>query len=184
MAPGAPPSRGDQHLECVSPGGGTGGDLTATSMDQRSDADVYRAHATELTRFATVLVGPDSAHDVVAEAVIRMIGSRVWTRADDRRALLFRAVLFEARNLHRSAARRRLREEKAAIPVAVPLDHEPAPEVWEAVRGLSPQQRAVIFFAYWQDLDVTAIARLLGVSDGTVRRQLARARGRLREVLG
>ena len=46
------------------------------------------------------------------------------------------------------------------------------------------QQRAVIFFAYWQDLDVTAIARLLGVSDGTVRRQLARARGRLREVLG
>jgi RNA polymerase sigma-70 factor (ECF subfamily) len=153
-------------------------------MDQRSDAEVYRAHATELTRFATVLVGPDSAQDVVAEAVIRMIGSRVWMRAGDRRALLFRAVLFEARNLHRSAVRRRLREEKAAMSATIFPDDEPALEVGQAVRGLSPQQRAVVFLAYWQDLDVTSIARLLGVSDGTVRRQLARARGRLREVLG
>jgi RNA polymerase sigma-70 factor (ECF subfamily) len=153
-------------------------------MDQRSDTEVYRAHASELMRFATVLVGPDSAHDVVAEAVLRMIGSRVWTRAEDRRALLFRAVLFEARDLQRSAARRRRREEKASIPVAVTLDHDHAPEVWEAVRGLSPQQRAVIFLTYWQDLDVKGVARLLGVTDGTVRRQLARARGRLREVLG
>ena len=60
---------------------------------------------------------------------------------------------------------------------------EAVPEVWDAVRVLSPQQRAVVFLTYWDDQGVDAVAELLGVSAGTVRRQLGRARRRLREVL-
>ncbi len=57
------------------------------------------------------------------------------------------------------------------------------PEVAAAVARLSSQQRAVVFLTYWDDLDARAVADLIGVSEGTVRRQLGRARDRLREVL-
>lgn len=52
-----------------------------------------------------------------------------------------------------------------------------------ALGELSPQQRSVVYLAYWEDLSVADIAGTLEVSEGTVRRQLARARDRLRKVL-
>jgi RNA polymerase sigma factor (sigma-70 family) len=56
-------------------------------------------------------------------------------------------------------------------------------EVVAAVNRLSPQQRAVVFLTYWHDLDRATVAGMLAVSDGTVRRQLARAHRRLRKEL-
>ena len=50
--------------------------------------------------------------------------------------------------------------------------------------SLSPQQRAVVYLSYWHDYSPIQVAEMIGVSEGTVRRQLARARARLREVLG
>jgi RNA polymerase sigma factor (sigma-70 family) len=55
--------------------------------------------------------------------------------------------------------------------------------VREAVAGLSVRQRAVVVLTYWADLDPRAVAERLGISEGSVRRHLARARARLREVL-
>ncbi|MGH9224089.1 MAG: sigma factor-like helix-turn-helix DNA-binding protein, partial [Acidimicrobiales bacterium] len=53
----------------------------------------------------------------------------------------------------------------------------------QAVAALSVRQRAVIVLTYWLDLHPAGIATLLRVSEGSVRRHLARARARLREVL-
>lgn len=178
-APSAHLSRSTQTL---SPVCGSGDDLGSMTVDVRTDSEVYAEHAAELSRFATSLVGPSDAADVVSEAVIRVMISPVWSRAENRRALLYRAVLFEARNYQRSVSRRRRREAShGAITAAEPP--EVRPEVWEAVSSLSPQQRAVTFLAYWEDLSAAAIGELLEVSEGTVRKQLARARRRLREVL-
>jgi RNA polymerase sigma factor (sigma-70 family) len=55
--------------------------------------------------------------------------------------------------------------------------------VREAVGTLSLRQRAVVVLTYWADLDPATIAERLGISDGSVRRHLARARARLREAL-
>ncbi len=151
-------------------------------VDERSDAEVYAAHADELVRFATGLVGRSDAEDVVSEAVLSVMSSRVWPHARNRRALLYRAVLFQARSWLRSTARRRRREASIANKGSGEMP-EAVPEVWDAVRVLSPQQRAVVFLTYWDDQGVDAVAELLGVSAGTVRRQLGRARRRLREVL-
>ena len=52
-----------------------------------------------------------------------------------------------------------------------------------ALAGLSPQQRAVVYLTYWDDLTPAQVAALLGVSEGSVRKQLARAREQLRRVL-
>lgn len=147
-----------------------------------SDGELYRKHADDLTRFATGLVGPSHAGDVVSQAVLGCIGSLGWSRVVDRRAYLFRSVYNEAARFHRSAARRRVREERMTQRDTVDLP-EVRPEVLAAVARLSIQQRAVIVLTYWDDLDPGAVGALLGISDGAVRRHLARGRSRLKEVL-
>jgi RNA polymerase sigma factor (sigma-70 family) len=112
----------------------------------------------------------------------RVMTSRVWGEASNRRALMFRAVMFEARMFHRSNHRRLAREARASRRESYEMA-EFEPEVAAAVSRLSPQQRAVVFLTYWDDLDARTVADLIGVSEGTVRRQLGRARERLREVL-
>ncbi len=149
------------------------------------DELVYARHADELVRFASGLVGPDHAPDVVAEAFLRLIRSETWAQAENHRALWFRAVVFEAQSWKRSTARRRSREERAfrQTTAAIPDDVGHRGHITAAVDGLSAQQRAVVVLTYWQDLDPKAIAKLLGVSEGTIRKQLARAREKLRGEL-
>lgn len=55
--------------------------------------------------------------------------------------------------------------------------------IGRAVAALSSQQRAVVFLTYWMDEPIDVVAEILAVRPGTVRRQLARARHRLRGVL-
>ena len=147
-----------------------------------SDAELYRRHAGELTRFATMLVGPDDAQDVISTAFARCMTSKQWTDVADRRAYLFRAVSNEAKNLRRSAARRRARE-LAASPDPVVEVRTPRPEVRAAILELSVRQRAVVYLTYWHDMTDAMIAAHLGIGAGSVRRHLARARSKLREAL-
>jgi RNA polymerase sigma factor (sigma-70 family) len=55
--------------------------------------------------------------------------------------------------------------------------------VLDAVARLSVQQRAAVFLTYWEDLRPDAVAERMGVSPGTVKRHLDRARKRLGELL-
>jgi RNA polymerase sigma-70 factor (ECF subfamily) len=153
-------------------------------MATADDVETYRRHAAELVRYATVLVGPDDAPDVVADAVVAAFASRGWRDVDNRRAYLYRAVLTRSASHHRSRQRRRRREERAVALSTVTPD-QPASDVdaHRALASLSEQQRAVVFLTYWEDLAPGQIADLLGISDGTVRKQLARARDHLRRIL-
>ena len=56
--------------------------------------------------------------------------------------------------------------------------------VMEALRELSPNQRAAIVLRHVLDLDVDEVARRMGIATPTVRVHLYRARARLRELLG
>jgi RNA polymerase sigma-70 factor (ECF subfamily) len=57
-------------------------------------------------------------------------------------------------------------------------------EVFEALRELSPGQRAAVFLRYQADLPVAEVARLMGTSAAVVRVQLMRGRRRLATLLG
>jgi RNA polymerase sigma factor (sigma-70 family) len=148
-----------------------------------SDDEVYRKYADELIGFATFLVGPSEAPDVMSEAVVKVLTSRGWIGVTNQRAYLFRAVLNEARMAHRGQRRRRGYEQRGAARDEVHEPTAPRPEVVAAIRRLSPRQRAVIFLTYWDDLDPRGAAALLGISEGAVRRHLARARKALRRTL-
>lgn len=54
----------------------------------------------------------------------------------------------------------------------------------EALRQLSPNQRAAVVLRNETDLPVGEIARRMGMSAATVRVHLHRGRNRLRELLG
>ncbi len=57
-------------------------------------------------------------------------------------------------------------------------------DVWRALADLAPAQREVVVLFYFDDLKTEEIARVLGVAHATVRTRLARARERLRGLLG
>jgi RNA polymerase sigma factor (sigma-70 family) len=144
-----------------------------------SDDQVWRKHRDELVRYATVLVGPSDAEDLLSAVVVRALSSKGSLSAlDDPRPYLFRACLNEAKNHSRSKTR------KAPLPIMP--DTEPAdlrPDVFEAVMGLAPQQRAAVYLIYWKDLSVSESAGLMGCRPGTVKRYLSLARNHLRGVL-
>lgn len=150
-------------------------------IDRDRDAEIYARHADELIRFATGMVGPSDAADVVSSAVLHSISSSNWRDVSNHRAYLYRAVANEANSQYRSAMRRRAREVRT---VERPTDQpEVRPEVLDAVGRLSPRQRAVIYLTFWEDLDEAGIAERLGISPGSVRRHLFRGKEKLRRLL-
>lgn len=147
-----------------------------------TDRQAYERYGANLTRFASSIVGPSDAADVVHDAITSLFASGSLGRADNPRALMYRAVLNHARSMQRSTIRRRRREQRFADQV-VASDSAVHPEVARAVAGLSAQQRACVFLTYWEDLTPTQVGERLDIAEGTVKAHLARARDRLREVL-
>lgn len=143
---------------------------------------MYRRYADELTGFATSIVGPHDAADAVSSAVLAAFSSARWSTVDNPRAYLYRTVFNECLRITRRRGERTKRERLAMVSRDVQLP-DFQPEIADAVRALSPQQRAVIVLTYWHDLPIAEVAQYLGISDGSVRKHLARARANLRETL-
>jgi len=62
------------------------------------------------------------------------------------------------------------------------LVREELDAVWNALSSLSPQQRAIFFLRYEEEMSLAQIAALLELKIGSVKSQLARATGKLREM--
>ncbi len=148
-------------------------------------AEYYAKHGDALVRFAATQVGASDAGDVVWAALLG-VPRRGVKDVHDTRASLYRAVA-NASLKHWRGLGRSQRRDVALVPDGAwrdPAGQDPQGErLIDALRSLSVQQRAVVHLTYWEDLTPAVVAERLGVSDGTVRRQLARARSRLRKVL-
>jgi RNA polymerase sigma factor (sigma-70 family) len=142
--------------------------------------ELWRAHAEELVRYATLLVGPADAADVVSIAYLKAADK--LAAVEDTRSYLFRAVTNTAIDQARSTRRRQVRDLLAVLPAAT-SDPTSDPDVRRAVASLSVQQRAVVYFTFWHDLTSDEVADVLGIAPTTVRRHLARARVHLRKAL-
>lgn len=144
--------------------------------------DLYQTHAKSLIGYASTLVGPSLAEDLVADAMVTVFERVDLAAMANPRAYLFTCVLNQARSDARRDAARRQRErfvgrrDGAAPPPTI------ADELG-VLAVLSTRERAVIYLTYWEDLTVGDVADHLGLSDGTVRRYLARARAKIRKEL-
>lgn len=148
----------------------------------RTAEELWRRHAAGLLRFATVLVGPGDAHDVVVEAFVRAARSLPEVADGAHHSYLVRAVVSHAHDLRR-ARRRRWQRDLAAITPHHSTDDHLDLDVIRAVSRLSLSQRSVIYLVYWEDRTEREAAEILGVTPGTVRRHLVRARLNLRKAL-
>jgi RNA polymerase sigma-70 factor (ECF subfamily) len=152
-------------------------------MTMLTKAEVFERHGVELTRFATSLVGPTDAQDVVSDAMVKAMWSDGWGDIENQRAYLYRTVVSQARMLQRSQKRRRSREQTVAPVVVVEASLEGGLDVWEALGHLSASERAAVFLTYWEDLSEADTALRLGASERSVRRWLVRARTKLGRLL-
>ena len=151
-------------------------------LRETDDEDLWRSHADELLRFATVLVGPTDAYDIVADTMLRVAAHANAPAVANKRAYLFRAVANRAVDQRRSQ-QRRWKRDLAAVGPARTREPDDFADVRRAVSELTPMQRAVVYFTYWEDLPERAIASLLELSPGTVHHTLERARRTLRKAL-
>jgi RNA polymerase sigma-70 factor (ECF subfamily) len=152
-------------------------------MTTLTKAEVFERHGVELTRFATSLVGPTDAQDVVSDALVKAMWSDGWGDVENQRAYLYRTVVSQARMLQRSRSRRRSREQTVVPVVVFEAPLEGGIDVWEALGHLSASERAAVFLIYWEDLSEADTALRLGANERTVRRWLARARTKLGRLL-
>jgi RNA polymerase sigma-70 factor (ECF subfamily) len=118
----------------------------------------------------------DIAEDVTAEAFARGLAYADTIR--DPLPWLYRTAFRLAQEELRRERRRRAPE---------PWDQQDPPEVaglMQALRELSPKQRAAIVLRYEADLPVAEVARRMGIAQPTVRVHVHRGRAHLRELLG
>ena len=132
---------------------------------------------------ALVAGSREAAEDAVQEAL-----ARAWERTGTEQIRSLPAwVTRVSLNLSRSRWRRLRAEARATErlkPTATPPLSESRPDVQQALARLSRRQREVTVLRYYLGMDVREIAGVLGVSEGTIKTQLFRARRALAELLG
>lgn len=124
----------------------------------------------DLVRLAYLLVGDLADAEDVAQEVMEEL-YRKWpvVRQDTAMAYARTAVV----NRSRSLLRRRAVARRFAPRLAQPEQGLPARSeggwLWDVVKALPRRQREVVVLRYWCDMSETDIARVLGVSSGTVK---------------
>lgn len=157
--------------------------MTDTARDPGCLQDtLWREHSARLVGFATFLVGPFDANDVVVEAFLRAAPRVLTGKVENPYAYLLRAVTNHANDLRRTRSRRWRRDLHAIGPAHASV-RDDFSHVRSAVAELSVAQRTVVYLVYWEDRTERDIASLLDVAPSTVRAHLVRARTHLRKAL-
>ena len=169
-------------------------DAALAPISVQWDADraltaMYGDHYQCLVGLALLLVQDlTTAEDVVQDSFVAM--HTAWRRqrdGDEALAYLRRSVVNRSRSAPRNGA---VTEPNPSPPgPAVPgagLGVLPSPEqatVVGAVRSLPARQREALVLRYYDDLPEAQVAAAMGVSQGAVRRHLARATAALQMVV-
>lgn len=148
---------------------------------RESFEDWARARQQRFVRAAYLMTGDfQRAEDLVQEALIRA-ALRWDTLRDGQPDAWVRTVIFRE---HVSWWRRFRRETLTAqVPDSTSMRSEEAPVmVQDALALLTHKQRAVLVLRFIEDLSVADTATVLGVTDGTVKKQTSEALARLRVI--
>ncbi len=125
------------------------------------------------------------AEDLMQETFLCLLRKGPDHFRDDEhaKAWLLRVAVQRSNNLRRRACRRHEVSLEAAGELAALDMDDRASEAVKAVQALPPKLRVVIHLFYYEELSVSEIAQLLGVSQAAVKTRLSRARDKLRYIL-
>ncbi|WP_345365803.1 RNA polymerase sigma factor [Actinoallomurus liliacearum] len=159
-------------------------------------AQVYDRHAAHIHRYVTRRLGADAADDVVADTFLDAFRQRRRYHFDrtDARPWLYGIAANIIGKRRRSEIRMlQALAKTGSDPVAQSygdgVDDRVAASaagrpIARALAALSPKYREVLLLIAWADLSYEETAEALGISVGTVRSRLHRARKKVREALG
>ena len=151
--------------------------------------EYVRLRGPALVRLARLIAGdPHRGEDVLQEVLTKAYPRWNSILAGGQPDVYVRKMLV---NAHLSWRRRRSSGELADGTASVEradradISAEAAERdaVWRLIAGLPPKQRATIVLRYYEDLDDSAIAEILGCSPVTVRTHAMRALAALRQRL-
>ena len=151
------------------------GSERAESMPVDLDA-LFRSEGDGVYRTLYAFTGgrSDVAEEATAEAFARAVAPRDALR--DPLAWIYRVAF-------RVAIDELRRDRRRAAAVDEPVSPPELVGVIDALRRLSPNQRAAIILRHVLDLDVSEVAKRMGIAAATVRVHLYRGRSRLRQLL-
>jgi len=145
-----------------------------------NESDIYMSVRRDLMRYATALVGPDTADDVVSSVVVRALarpGGLGGLR--EPKQYLMKAILNEVRSRHRRRSQHPAVHADTAVETTVGSDDA----VTNVIASLPARQRAAAYLVFYEEYTPSEAADLMGCRPGTVRRYLHLARAKLREAL-
>ncbi|WP_307853605.1 SigE family RNA polymerase sigma factor [Paractinoplanes toevensis] len=145
--------------------------------------EYFRARAQPLRRLAYSLCGDwHTAEDLVQLTFVRLY--RRWPSIRDESVDAYaRQVVVNAFLSHRRARRREALMAAPPERAAGGADPVEGLALRSALADLGPRQRAAVVLRYLEDLPVSEVAALLGITEGTVKSQTARAIQSMRAAL-
>ncbi len=144
--------------------------------------ELYRSRYASYRGGVAAVTGYDAARDVVQEAFAQALRDRKDYRGDGSLAAWVWQIAFRTAVRTRTKDGRELTLDELVEAAPVPRA-ERDPELAEAVRGLAPRRRLVVYLRYFADLPYAEIASLLDISEGTVAATLSQAHAELLEQL-
>ena len=152
---------------------------TPAAAGQSDDFEsFFRREHPRLLAIAVTMVGDrEVARELVQEALLKAFSS--WSKISRlespggwaRRVLINLSIDVQRRRGHEHRALAR-----SQTPDAVEGPPLPTPALWAAIRDLPRLQRSVVALYYVDDMSVAEVAAVLGVSAGSVKTSLSRAR--------
>ena len=143
---------------------------------------LFRAAYPRIRRTVTsILRNPESAEDVTQEAFLKLLQHWRKVKALEQPDAWVRrvAIRLAVRHAKREAGRNSVESDTGPPP-----SPEPDVDLDRAIAKLPPMQRAAVVMYYLDDQPVAEIARVLVVSESTIKQHLYRARNRLASELG
>ena len=124
----------------------------------------------------------DDANDVVQDTFIQYYTTKKQFQDEEHlKAWLLRVAINRAKDISRSFWKKnRLSIEDYAD--AVPFESREEAGLFEAVMRLPEKYREVIHLYYYEDLSIKETARILRITEGSVKMRLSRGRSFLRDV--
>ena len=152
--------------------------------DEEAFVEVYRMVGSSLFGTACRLLGrPEEAEEIVQEALVRLYEKASTIRAGNLRSWLHRVTVNQC--LDRLKSKGRQTEE---LPAEIAASQDSSGlvsrmDLSRAVAGLPVQARTVFLLHDLEGFKHREVATALGISEGTSKSQLFRARERLRQEL-
>lgn len=158
--------------------------------DEQEFAEYFAAKRDSVRRTAYMLCGDWHRADDLAQTAFVALHRR-WRKIRDRaatdaylRKTLVRAAIDESRRPWRRERQTETLPESPDVGEAFADRVVAREDLLAGLRKVPSRQRAVLVLRYFEGLDVSGVARVLGCSEGNVKSQTARGLAKLREALG